>query len=84
MEKNGFIKVKILLEKFKLKIILLKNNQNNYEERLMTKRQKVLASSLNVLHNYFDLVQTKLFSDLYRSKFSAKSFFPCSIRYITT
>jgi len=39
----------------------------------------ILATSLNVLHNYFyDL--TKLFSDLYPAKFIdtlAKSFFSC-------
>jgi len=45
----------------------------------MTKCLNILATNLNVLHNYFDS-PTKLFSDLYLAKFldiSAKLFFPC-------
>jgi len=54
----------------------------------MTKLQKsfnILAISLNVLRNYFDGPQTKLFSDLYLTKFLdtwVKSFFLlCVYRY---
>jgi len=44
------------------------------------KNVDILASILNVLHNYFDSL-IKLFSDLYLAKFldtSAKPFFPCN------
>jgi len=44
-----------------------------------TKNFDILATSLNVLHNYFDSL-IKLFSDPYVTKFShtsAKQFFPC-------
>jgi len=40
----------------------------------------ILATSLNVLHNYFDGPNKIIFSDLYLAKFldtSAKLFFPC-------
>jgi len=42
----------------------------------------ILATSLNILHNYFD--GPKLFSDLYPVKFldiSARLFFQCTQRY---
>jgi len=42
----------------------------------------ILATSLNVLHNYFDS-SIKLFSDLYLAKFldfSAKLFFSCRVK----
>jgi len=60
------------------------DHQNNYVERLITiskaKSFNILATSLNVLHNYFN-GPNKLFSDLYLAKFlntSAKPFFPCT------
>jgi len=58
------------------------NCQNNYAERLalMTMLQKVLilATSLSVLHNYFNS-PTKLFSDLYQAEFlDTLAKLPCS------
>jgi len=76
-----------------LKIYLntdLKICRNNYAEHSQHYEQYVhvkssidiLATSLSVLHNYFD-GPIKLFSDLYVAKFlnkSAKPFFPCRFR----
>jgi len=48
-----------------------------------SKNFDILATSLNVQHNYFD--DPKLFSDLYLVKFldTSAKFFPCrNIRYI--
>jgi len=69
-----------------MKIVL--NYQNYYVGRLSyllmsnaVKSFDVLATSLHVLHNYFDGL-TKLFSDLYLAKFldiSTKSFFSFTI-----
>jgi len=60
------------------------DHQNNYVERLsvdgnVAKNFNTLATSLIVPHNYFDVIQTKLFSDLYLAKFFKyfSKTFPC-------
>jgi len=61
------------------------DHQNNDVECLsvddnVTNSFNILATSLIILHNYFD-GPTKLFSDLYLAIFldiSAKPFFPCN------
>jgi len=48
--------------------------------RNAAKKFNILATSLSVLHNYFD-DSTKLLADLYLATFldtSAKPFFPCA------
>jgi len=67
---------------------MLLNYQNNYARNIRTmnnaaKNVDVLATSLRVLHNYFDGV-TKLFSALHPAKFFtlAKSFFFAHIKLI--
>jgi len=65
-----------------MKEIILLDFQNNYVERLSiddnaAKSFNILATNLNILHNYD---RTKLFSDLYVAKFlntSVKLVFPC-------
>jgi len=78
--KNGFAEISKNLDT-NLKIILL-DHQNNYVsiDDNTTKSFNILATSLNVVHNYFD--SPKLFSDL--AKFlniSAKPFFPCTFDF---
>jgi len=78
-----YLKSKNLKLDTDLNIILL-NQQNIYVKYLSifhdtVKCFNILATSLNVLHNYFD-GPTKLFSDLYLTKFFdilAQSFFFC-------
>jgi len=65
-----------------LKIIIL-DHQNNYvgNSSIMsntTKNLDILATSLSVLHNYFDS-QIKLFLDLIKFSGTAKQYFPCRI-----
>jgi len=63
----------------------LLNYQDNYigHSSMMSNATKsCLATSLSVLHNYFNS-QTKLFLDLYLTKFldTSKLFFLCAIRF---
>jgi len=90
---NNLIKINTPKEHFLLKYLKVQlaiylklislDYQNNYVERLnindinAVKSFNIPATSLSVLHNYFDL---KLCLDLYLAKFletSAKPFYPC-------
>jgi len=69
-----------------MKIITLNHQNNNVgHSNIMSnivKNFDILATSLSILHNYFDGL-IKLFLDLYLAKFLdalAKLFFPCTTK----
>jgi len=70
--KNNFAEESKILLDTDLKIILL-DNQNHFVEiskiiSNATKNFDILATSLNILYNYFDEFQQNYFSDPYSAK----------------
>ena len=81
--KNDFGEISKNLAGYRSAKIIISDHQSNYVGRssIMSnavKKFDILATSLSVLHNYFDGL-TKLFSDLYQAKFLefSKNFVQC-------